>query len=101
MSARQPSPRQHELLSRHDQFLTAEFSRIKDAPEYQPDESGEYTELVINLKVAVDKTEGGNVVLSLERVCCYLARNGAEIRVPQSLNAGSRAMTIMRVTYRA
>ncbi len=101
MSDRQLSPGEHELLSKHDRFLAAEFAKIRGAPENQPDENGEYTELVRSLMVAVDKTKGGNFVLSLERVCYFLARYAPEIRVPQSLDAGPAAMKLMRAKFRA
>ena len=94
-------PQDHELLSKYDEFLALELARIRDDPENKPDAQGEYTELVRNLMVALEKTKGGNFMMSLERVYYFLFRNAPELRLPESLDGGWSAMKRMKAKFAA
>ena len=89
-------PHEHELLSKYDEFLALELARVRNLPDNQPDAQGEHTELVRNLLVALERTKGGNFMLSLERVYYFLHRHAPELRLPAYLGGGWSAMKSMR-----
>lgn len=89
-------PHLQQLLSKYDDFLSAELTRIRNFPENQPDTQGEHPELFSNLVVGLSKTKGLNFVQAVDTVHHFLSRYTPEIKVPQSVDASPAQMKRMR-----
>jgi hypothetical protein len=96
MSSNQPEHHLHKLLSKYDDFLSAELSRIRNLPENQPNERGECPELFYNLVAGLSKTKRLNFVQAVDTEGYFLERNAPEIPLQQSIDAGPAQMKRMQ-----
>jgi hypothetical protein len=89
-----PPPLQ-KLLSKHDDFLTEELAKVREAPGNQADAQGDHTELFITLMAALSKVKGVNFMQAADTVTDFLSRKAPDIRVPRNLDAGPQQMKRM------